>query len=346
MKISAALTIALAALAFCSSAIAEELQITVAPYSNAEKIIEAPTRVLISGEIDADSPRRLKIVLEKIRNPWITVFFNSPGGNLLAGLEIGRLLRRQNATTYVGTYTNNFTPGPGSCFSACALAFLGGIYRFIPESSKYGVHRASLPSPSRDDFSNGQLIAAAVGSYIRGMGVDPALVELTMSAGPSGIYMLSRAELEQLKVVNNGRKSPIWTIEVTDGGTYLMGVQDSLYGTGKLIIVCDRKNINLISSYTAGQKSADIARGSWVHSLFIDEKTVALPPPIRLEAKGDWIYSLFHIPAETLRLLKNSNSIGHAMQLARSAPTFIGYRIDIDDTSRNRFNTYINNCLN
>lgn len=322
------------------------LSISILPRSLEEQLIEGPTKVELSGEIDADAPRRLAETLSRVTTSWLMVYINSPGGSLSAGMEIGRLLRRMNATTYVGGASREgYVSKPGGCFSACSFAFLGGAYRYIPEGSVFGVHRASRTSPAADDLDAGQIISAIIGAYIREMGVNSALLDLSVKAGRDGIYKLSKQELEQLKVVNNGRKPPTWIIDVIEGGTYLKGEQETLYGTGKMSILCDRNVINLMSSYTAGEKSKLIAAGGWVHSVFVDQDVLPLPRPVRLEARDEQIYSLFLLQREIARKMISAGSVGHAMQMSREAPTFVGYRIDVDASSQTRFSTFMRNCL-
>ena len=58
--------------------------------------------IALEGVIDSDAPSRLKQVLSDPRNKNPDVFFHSPGGSLLAGVKIGRLLRQYGANTNVG----------------------------------------------------------------------------------------------------------------------------------------------------------------------------------------------------------------------------------------------------
>lgn len=64
------------------------------------------------------------------------IWFASGGGNLVEGIEIGHLLRRYQQTTRV--------PSGRSCVSACTVAFLGGVFRFVDETAHYEMHAASV----------------------------------------------------------------------------------------------------------------------------------------------------------------------------------------------------------
>ena len=62
------------------------------------------------------------------------VVLSSPGGNLVAGLRIGTIIRLKNFATVVpdGTY----------CASACAFAWLGGTSRYMGQKGLVGFHAA------------------------------------------------------------------------------------------------------------------------------------------------------------------------------------------------------------
>lgn len=331
-------------LVMATSALAQ-LSITVLPLSDIERLAESPTSIVLEGEIDADSPRRLKQAISGVTAPWIHVYLSSPGGNLVAGMKIGRILREANATVTLGLIDEQKRTRPAICLSACSLAFLGGSYRFVNERSLYGMHRAFTSRSSSTDLDVGQIISAAVASYMREMDVDVALLDLMVKAGRDGMYVLSTEELTKYRVVNNGRKNPVWTLEAFDGGVYLNGVQESIYGTGKVFIFCQTGKFSLISSYSAGEKSKYIAKGGWVHSLFVNDSVVPLQSPERIEARGIDILANFALTRDVMSRLQTANIIGHAMQLSRDAPTFVGYTIEVDSASRSKVRAFFGNCL-
>jgi hypothetical protein len=63
------------------------------------------------------------------------VWLASGGGNLAEGVAVGEALRRAQATVRV--------PAGRYCVSACTVAFLGGVFRFIDNTATYQVHAAS-----------------------------------------------------------------------------------------------------------------------------------------------------------------------------------------------------------
>ena len=90
--------------------------------------------------------------------PVLEVQFYSPGGDLLEGMKIGRLIRKHQLATRI-------TSGSW-CASACNFMFLGGTVRTIEAGGRFGVHMfstnqadalvhdlAALPS-SVDEFND------------------------------------------------------------------------------------------------------------------------------------------------------------------------------------------------
>jgi hypothetical protein len=188
--------------------------------------------IFLEGEIEPGSAKKVAAALRKTAKEGADVYLNSPGGDLFEGMEIGRLIRKARANTYLGSIASGRMKrdpfgGPelvvetGQCYSSCVLAFLGGFYRFSGETGIIGVHRfrhANPKSSSPRDLELAQITSAAIGSYIREMDVDPGLFDLMVERGPNEIRILSKTELGALNVSNNGRLRPEWSIEAVSGG--------------------------------------------------------------------------------------------------------------------------------
>lgn len=313
--------------------------------------------IYLDGEIDSGAATRLAPILENAKKTGADVYLNSPGGSLLVGMQIGRMIRKAGFNTYVGSGQVVRDPRfdnrgvlkrvPGNCFSACSLAFLGGWFRFMNQGSTYGVHRfSSSVGPTPTDLDSAQIISAAVGAYIREMGVSGELFDYMVQAGKESIRLLSPNELTSLYVVNNGRLRPEWSIEAIEGGVYLRGVQHTLYGEGKVVVFCHGKGALLQSYYQAGrERSNDIASGRWFHSLTTDSATLPLSNPEAIRAVDVWIETTFGISKNYLVAMSESGSIGHAMQLSREAPTFVGFRVDIPKgKDEQKVKSFLRNC--
>lgn len=338
--------------AMYSNGFAATMTVTIGSRDWKHEAVEAPTFIYLNGEIDKGAPQRFSQVLNKLpdRPGGIWVVLNSPGGDLFAGMEIGRIIRKYGATTSIGI--NNLTdpelfPSKGECLSACSLAFLGGSYRNFLDGSIYGVHRVSSSiGPRSIDLDVGQILSAAIGSYIREMGADPGLFDLMVKAGKSEIYILSEEEAKKLKVINNGRLPPEWSIEATPEGTYLKGLQDTVHGEGKFTFSCNGGVVIIFSFYQAGERAKVIANGGWFHSLMIDSDLVPLPAPSMLKDNNYSIEALFILKKSQFpfKRVMSAKQIGHVMQLSREAPTYVGYVVEFDDKSVQRVRNYIENC--
>jgi ATP-dependent protease ClpP protease subunit len=106
----------------------------------------------MSGPINPDTPFIIKRLLNKIKDSpnrcvskssgraySVEIFLNSGGGYMEDGYELGKLLRKAQATTTIAPYG-------GECYSSCAAAFLGGVYRKMGNESKLMFHAPYLTS--------------------------------------------------------------------------------------------------------------------------------------------------------------------------------------------------------
>jgi hypothetical protein len=197
-------------------------------------------RIFGNGIIDRGSAERLPDFLVTNKVPSRSfLYLNSDGGNLLEGMKLGRLIREYDLYTYIGTRGNDFfKTNSGECYSSCALAFLGGEYRFSSQGSVYGVHRFSAPTRGDNDSDIAQIVSASVVQYIRDMGVDPGLFTLMTEAGSSEIIRVPVSTQLRLNVVNNGEGPTVWSIESIKEGIYLKGARKTWRGMNKLLLVC------------------------------------------------------------------------------------------------------------
>jgi hypothetical protein len=159
------------------------------------KQFDAATVVIVAGDFDPTDDLVQFSQLVRDGHPK-AVTFNSPGGNLLKALELGRLIRQNGLDTLQLRGLE--------CVSACAYAFVGGVARFA-EPGSIGVHQASLANPDAtntgDAIDSIQRTTAIVMGYLAEMGVDPALLAVAMGYGANDIRYLSGSEMEKYRVV-------------------------------------------------------------------------------------------------------------------------------------------------
>lgn len=315
------------------------MTVTVVPRSDSG-VFRDTALVYLDGRIDPGAPERMSRALEGVSGK-IAVWLNSAGGNLFAGMQLGRIIRTRGASTYI---IDHRTLLPGECYSACSLTFLGGVYRFNDNGARYGVHRASL-GPAAGDVDRGQDLSAAVSSYLHEMGVDARLLDLWMKAQPDEMYVLSRREAEDLGVVNNGRKRPEWSIAAGAAGSRLQGRQATVDGTGTVFFSCDDKQTVFDSVYdVAGRSERPDTRG-WSHWLTIDGYEEVRVAPLRITDDNGSVRSTFVVTPDLVRLMRAAKQIGHRMKPPGSRSPSVGYRVDIDDRSASMVRIFLGNCL-
>jgi hypothetical protein len=153
--------------------------------------------------------------------PDATIEFTSPGGNLIAALKLGAMIRAGGYYTSLGEV----------CASACAYSMLGGVKRYVAQQvdedwdydnrnqgasgTKFGVHQfyhsAALEEPQKKvfsaiDTSADQTLMGILLEYTLRMGVDVRLVSAAASIPPwQEIRWLTQDEMIAWNVDNTHR---------------------------------------------------------------------------------------------------------------------------------------------
>lgn len=301
--------------------------------------------VYLDGAIDADAAKRLALELKRNNVKYGVAMLNSTGGSLLAGIEIGRLLREHGLSTYIAKEINGDNVS-GECYSACVYAFVGGYFRTLREGDILGVHRFSKPAPTSTDLDSAQIVSGEISKYLNEMGVDVKLFELTTRVSSDQIYILSMEEALKLRAANNGFQSAIWSIEASDKGLYLKGMQDAWSGLGKMTFTCIGNNIVTLAFYTTGANANLIAEYAEIQFIrlgddFIDIKSFDKSKPHLLNENGV-LSRVFIIPLSFSERIKNADSVGYAIQTGNK-DIFFGFKIDMG-ADRKKISNYFTQC--
>ena len=145
-----------------------------------------PSLVTIEGAIERGDEDQFLRKIGPVANAIVA--FNSDGGNLLAGIQIGELIRLRNFASLV--------PDGMRCASSCALAWLGGTRRLMGSKAQIGFHAAS-------DGETGKVTGvgnALVGAYLDKIGLPYSAVVYITSAAPEDISWLSKSDAEKLGI--------------------------------------------------------------------------------------------------------------------------------------------------
>lgn len=137
----------------------------------------AAEAVLIEGELAYPDIAAFEDFTSRLPRQTV-VFISSPGGNLKAGIEIGRSIHRRGFRTAVADM----------CASACALAWLAGSQRFASEHAQIGFHVAYVDGVKRVESGMGNAI---VGLYLGELGFRENVVTYITSASPEEMQWLS-----------------------------------------------------------------------------------------------------------------------------------------------------------
>ena len=175
----------------------------VPPVGAADGTADGRWTILLDGYIDALAPNRLGALVAQQRITQADVYFNSPGGSLIAGMAIGRLLRQRGFDAHVGKRTHDVREQVGGvCYSACPFAYAGGVRRYLRPDSVLGVHRAANRVPLLDEGTFESLVSQQATEYLLAMGVSPELFKIMSQVPHDVIRGLTRGEAERLMLVN------------------------------------------------------------------------------------------------------------------------------------------------
>ena len=114
------------------------------------------------------------------------VVFRSPGGNLIAGIEIGKAIHLKGFSTGV--------PDGVECASACALAWLGGRVRFMSETARVGFHAVFT------DVGVSSAGNALVGAYLNQLALPESAVVYITDTSPENMQWLSFADAQRVGI--------------------------------------------------------------------------------------------------------------------------------------------------
>jgi hypothetical protein len=317
------------------------MTITVVPRSESG-VFRDTALVYLDGSIDAGAPDRLSTALGGL-DGRIAIWLNSPGGNLFAGMQMGRIIRRHGASTHI---IDHRTLRAGECYSACGLTFLGGVDRFNDNGGRYGVHRASLTGDAASAAPGVQhQFSVAIESYLREMGIDARLLDLWMKAAPDQMYLLSRQQAKDLGVVNDGRRPPEWSVGEAPGGARLQGRQTTTDGSGSVFFSCDSKQTVFGSVYDAAGVGEAISAPGWRHVLAIDGAEEVPLTVLAMSTKAGVVRWTFGLPSRVVRLAMSAQRIGHRMTPPDGRSASIGSSVDIDAQSVSLVRRFLRNCL-
>ena len=122
-----------------------------------------------------------------------SVTFHSPGGSMVGGITLGRLIRHLGLDTHVGKSSQ--------CSSACMLAFIGGRSRKVTHDGRIGNHQIENRYSDVDSVEAIQDTIGYLSRYHQEMQVSPLAVVAAMNRRSYEIYWYSPEERREWGIV-------------------------------------------------------------------------------------------------------------------------------------------------
>lgn len=149
--------------------------------------------ILASGEIVSGDSERLERLLHHGQIDDRVIAFNSPGGDLLEAVNIGRSLHYFGFSTYILS--------DHSCLSACFFSFIGGERRTVELFGRLGVHQFYGGNEKLKEQSSTQYLTGSLLEFVRKVGVSTEAIEIATQTPPNAMYIFSQSQLVSLRIV-------------------------------------------------------------------------------------------------------------------------------------------------
>ena len=161
------------------------------------------------------------------------VLFNSVDGDLNSGIRLGQILRQKRFNSRIGRTNLNkktLVEADGQCFSACVLAFAGGVNRRIDPNDQLGIYalRSNAKKVNEEDM---RLAINGLNIYFDQMGVDRRLVQQMLQAKGLSVSLISLSNARLLNLDNSSRATTYpWRMQALDDGLLIALVTEKQSG--------------------------------------------------------------------------------------------------------------------
>ncbi|MHA6204671.1 hypothetical protein ACXU4B_09630 [Dyella soli] len=290
-------------------------------------------QVYLFGVIDADAPNRFAALMRSSKiPPGSDVYLNSPGGDLNAGLSLGRLFRSGTMSTHLGTprrpLRSGAPPTTALCTNACSYAYMGGLYRWAPSGNdRFGVQPVDAAGQKAGDDGRA---ADALDSYLKDMGVSPAALARDPASSGGEVTWLSAEQMMSTGLANNGRLPPTAIYHLMSGAPYLTLSQTARDGEHRITMLCKPDGLTLTAYYMiGGERSRRIAaRGA--HSYFeIDLQPFLQEERESISAVNQSVVITRPVPLDQLAHLTAARSMGAWLSDKGGAVRY-GFALELD----------------
>ncbi len=168
---------------FCVASLSARADIKIEAINN---ILNVAIKNTIT-ELDANALR--EVSEEVLARSNVFVVLDSTGGDVSAAMQIGRLIRKHEATTVV-------METGSKCHGSCALIFIAGVVRL--NFGSIGLHRpypTSAPKNRQSSETQIPLMQSQIKSYVAEMGITEDFYQRMANTEPSQMAIYSSSDV-------------------------------------------------------------------------------------------------------------------------------------------------------
>lgn len=299
--------------------------------------------ITASGIITQGTAERFRNFLESgVEGMYITLA--SPGGNLVEGVRMGRLIREY------GFFTNIME----ECLSACAYAFLGGKNRKIDENSVLGFHQFSSNLELPELVS--QQLSAELLKYVIEMGVDARVFVSASMTSPDEFFYVDEALGSEFGILSPNLFSEI-NVDIRSGVIFAFSDRQiplEPYDRSKRVeFYCTDEiyYISLFADRIEGSRDAPMPHSShfpaWVTpaSIVVDDKSheISLENIDLFNRRDEYEYR-FMIDSGLAKEIYSGSTIYIGFWRPRAASSDIRFNLILNDIERDRIEGAYTHC--
>lgn len=290
-------------------------------------------QVYLYGTIDAGAPQRFEALLKSGKVPaGSDIYLNSPGGDLAAGLALGRLFRANRIGTHLGVprrvSRESMTMGPreAQCVDACAYAYFGGLYRWAPTGNdRFG----ALPAAKH------VVPESEIGSYLQQMGIRPDLLVPPASTAPEDARWLSGERMVATGLANNGYQQTTAIYQPMDGSSSLQLSQLARDGEHRITLLCRPDGMTVTAHYIIGAERSRKIAARVTRSYFeIDEQPTPQEEHGAVSTVDQSLVFSHPVPVDQVTRLLTARTMG-AWLTDRGGAVRYGFLISLNGVQNN-----------
>lgn len=228
--------------------------------------------IYASGPIDEVADLRLQGFIREHGIEWAIVYFDSPGGSLSGGIELGEVIRHLQFDTGIGSLAGDGRRiYSGTCASSCAYAFAGGVNRYIyGDDQRIGIHQFYASGDNRADIGDTQSVSGLLLNYLQRMGIDPTALSIASVTPGSSMAWLTPKQALDLRLANNGAKPTSAEIKLAGQVPYLRLEQQLADVTTRVLIACDAPRKLSLAGGIVTTPELTTTKGAYVQRSYLE----------------------------------------------------------------------------